>query len=265
MVWTFPEGKRKVITLSYDDGTVADRELVDILNQHGLKGTFHLNSGKLDQEGNLDSEEIAELFTGHEVACHTVSHPHLPQIPRQRILQELLDDRRALEELVGYPVTGFSYPYGEYSQEVIELLKAAGIEYARTIETRPGWTLPEDYYRWGATCHHNDDLLEKTETFLNYRPDRLRLFYIWGHSHEFDRDDNWDVISEFGELTGECSNEIWFATNREVLRYVNAARSLILSADCTTLVNPSAVSVWIADENGAREAGAGQLLDCLSE
>ena len=41
----FPEGKHKVLTMSYDDGKLADRRLVSIFNHYGIKGTFHLNSG----------------------------------------------------------------------------------------------------------------------------------------------------------------------------------------------------------------------------
>ena len=37
----FPEGKHKVLTMSYDDGKLADRRLVSIFNHYGIKGTFH--------------------------------------------------------------------------------------------------------------------------------------------------------------------------------------------------------------------------------
>ncbi len=41
----YPGGKHKALTMSYDDGRTQDRRLVDIFNQNGIKGTFHLNSG----------------------------------------------------------------------------------------------------------------------------------------------------------------------------------------------------------------------------
>ncbi|WP_397376348.1 polysaccharide deacetylase family protein [Paenibacillus vietnamensis] len=46
-------------------------------NRYGLKGTFHLNSGKLGQEGYISAEEAADLFRGHEISAHTVTHPFL--------------------------------------------------------------------------------------------------------------------------------------------------------------------------------------------
>ena len=41
----FPQGKHKVLTMSYDDGKIFDRKLIEIFNKYGIKGTFHLNTG----------------------------------------------------------------------------------------------------------------------------------------------------------------------------------------------------------------------------
>ena len=66
MRFVYPEGKKKALTFSYDDGQIHDRKLVDILNRHGMKGTFHLNSGKLAKDRNHDvfvsAEEVPELY-----------------------------------------------------------------------------------------------------------------------------------------------------------------------------------------------------------
>ena len=45
MEYLYPGGLAKAITFSYDDGQVYDRRLIEIFNQAGFKGTFHLNSG----------------------------------------------------------------------------------------------------------------------------------------------------------------------------------------------------------------------------
>ena len=44
MEYLYPGGLAKAITFSYDDGQVYDRRLIEIFNQAGFKGTFHLNS-----------------------------------------------------------------------------------------------------------------------------------------------------------------------------------------------------------------------------
>lgn len=71
----FPQGVTKALTLSYDDGKVHDRRLVRIMNDYGLKGTFHLNSSFLGKEGYIEASEVASLFEGHEVSAHTIDHP----------------------------------------------------------------------------------------------------------------------------------------------------------------------------------------------
>ena len=80
MEFTYPQGLKKALTFSYDDGREFDRRLVEIFNQHGLKGTFHLNSGTLGlhaPNGDFVAPgEVKELYQGHEVAVHTVSHLH---------------------------------------------------------------------------------------------------------------------------------------------------------------------------------------------
>ena len=70
----FPGGKFKVLTMSYDDGKLEDRQLISIFNKHGIKGTFHINSGMFAQEIRIKPDEFSTLYKGHEIACHTLTH-----------------------------------------------------------------------------------------------------------------------------------------------------------------------------------------------
>ncbi len=45
LLMRFPEGKSKALTLSYDDGVEQDKRLVSLMAEHGIKGTFNINSG----------------------------------------------------------------------------------------------------------------------------------------------------------------------------------------------------------------------------
>ena len=71
----FPGGKHKALTLSYDDGKEEDRRLVALFNKYGIKGTFHINAGIKNDPKRIKPEEFAELYKGHEIACHTYTHP----------------------------------------------------------------------------------------------------------------------------------------------------------------------------------------------
>jgi len=49
------------------------------------------------------------------------------------------------------------------------------------------------------------------------QPDSPQLFYVWGHSYEFDIDNSWDKFEEFLKMVAHRS-DIRYATNAEALR-----------------------------------------------
>ncbi|OME86036.1 polysaccharide deacetylase [Paenibacillus sp. FSL A5-0031] len=256
----FPEGRTKAMTFSYDDGRTQDRLLVSKLNKYGFKGTFHLNSGFLGREGYITAEEVRTLFQGHEVSAHTVSHPFLEISPPDQVAHEILEDRRTLESLVQYPVHGMSYPFGTYNDKVVAMLPALGIEYARTVNSHGRFDMPADPLRWHPTCHHKQ-LLEQVEIFRDYqeRFKRMSLLYVWGHSYEFDNDDNWEIIDQAGELLKD-NDTIWHATNAEIIAYMQALERLRFSVDRSIVHNPSALDVWISVDDKPIKISAGQVI-----
>jgi peptidoglycan/xylan/chitin deacetylase (PgdA/CDA1 family) len=250
--------------MSYDDGSVHDRRLVAIFNEHGIRGSFHLNASRLgESEKFITAEEVKSLFEGHEVSAHSFTHPHLPAIPASMVVGEILRDRDALEKLVGYPIRGMSYPFGSYNQEILGLLPGLGIGYARTTRTTGRFGIPDDFLQWHGTCHHRDNLLDRARQFLEASPqkDGPALLYVWGHSYEFERnepDNNWKLIKEFCALTGG-KDTVWYATNVEVVDYVKAARELRFSVDGSLAYNPSAVAVWATVDGAAVEFPPGKV------
>jgi len=84
MEYLYPGGLAKAITFSYDDGQVYDRRLIEIFNQAGFKGTFHLNSGNLDKDGYVQkatsyiSANYSYPITVEDVAAYVgLSRSHL--------------------------------------------------------------------------------------------------------------------------------------------------------------------------------------------
>ena len=55
---TFPGGKTRVLTFSYDDGISQDMRLVQLFNLYGMKGTFNLNSGIQSRENVWQNKDI---------------------------------------------------------------------------------------------------------------------------------------------------------------------------------------------------------------
>jgi hypothetical protein len=85
------------------------------------------------------------------------------------------------------------------------------------------------------------------------------MFYVWGHSYEFDDQDNWNVIEEFAEYIGG-RDDIWYATNIEIYDYIKAYEALQTSVDKKTVYNPSAMDVWFVEENEIYCIHGGQTL-----
>ena len=73
---------------------------------------------------------------------------------------------------------------------------------------------------------------------------KLQMFYLWGHSYEFDNDNNWDVIENFAKYVGN-REDIWYATNGEIFAYLKSAEQLRFSADGKFVENPSAKDIYI--------------------
>lgn len=259
----FPGGTQKAVTASYDDGAVHDRRLVSIFNEAGLKGTFHLNSGLLGGKDALTEEEIGSLFTGHEVAIHSVTHPHLTTLPPIQLSYEIMADRRSLESLAGYPVRGMSYPFGTTSAELARTLAGYGIEYARVVSaSRSDYAMPDDWLDWRPTCHHKDRLCERFDDFVARDPwVEMALFYFWGHSFEFHREDNWEIVEDFAKRAKTHRAHLWFATNIEIKDYMESLKQVKISLDGTHILNPSAHTIWLEVDGRAVKLAPGNLMN----
>lgn len=244
--YCFPEGKYKVLTLSYDDGKIEDRRLVSLCNQYGIKGTFNLNGGNLGKPSFITKEEVKDLYQGHEVACHTFSHPTLERCSKSVIVNEIIEDRKELEKLMGYAVRGFAYPNGSYHNELIEMLPSLGIEYGRIVGDTDQFSMPKNYYTWQSTCHHNHKLLENCKQFVEaHKSQYLYLMYVWGHSYEFSMDNNWELIESFFEKVGG-RDDIWYASNIEIVDYMKVVNNLIFTADSNVVMNPFSQSAYLS-------------------
>ena len=273
----FPDFKKKALTLSYDDGVRQDKRLVSIMEKNGLKGTFNLNSGLFDKEdnykpglenGRMSEKEVFELFSNSEmeVAVHGCEHFSLPQVDSAIALNDVLEDRRNLEKLFKKIIKGMAYAYGTFDDKTVELLKDCGIKYCRTVISTEKFDLPKDWLKLETTCHHNNPrLMELAERFLqlpngrNFWYDGPALFYLWGHSYEFDNDDNWQVIENFAKYIGN-RDDVWYATNMEIYNYISAYDSLEFSADGSMIYNPSFLDIYVEYIGNRTIIKSGQII-----
>ena len=134
--YRFPNGLRKALTLSYDDGVEQDVRLIDILDQYGIRATFNLNSGCWAPEGvtypkgqihrRMSKSQVEKVYANpnHEVAAHCLTHASLTELSPAEIAWEVLADRKNLEEMFGGLIRGLAYPFGTFSAKVVDALRA---------------------------------------------------------------------------------------------------------------------------------------------
>ena len=216
-------GKFKAVTFSYDDGVSQDVRLIALLDKYGLKATFNLNSemfgaccnltvkGETVTHNILSAEESKKLYTGHEVAVHTLTHPNLTTLPDEEVIRQVKTDRENLSELFGYEVYGMAYPCGGVNNDdrVAEVIRQNTSSYS--------FDRQENLLRFNPTLSHMDErLFSLAEEFLAAGSDRDRIFYIWGHSYELDAADGWNTLEKFCALISG-KDDIFYGTNSEVL------------------------------------------------
>lgn len=227
------QGKKKAVTFSYDDGVTQDRRLVKLLDTYGLKATFNINSQLLGLKGELQVKgttvshdkiapgEVAELYRGHEVAVHTLTHPNLTTLPEEEIIRQVEEDRLALEKLTGREIHGMAYPCGGVNNDdrVADIIRRhTGVRFSRTITSTHCFDKQDNLLRFNPTVYHLDvdKMFELGRRFLELEPEEPQLFYIWGHSYELDAGDGWEQLEAFCRLISG-QTDIFYGTNTEVL------------------------------------------------
>ena len=166
------------------------------------------------------------------------------------IMNEFLDDRRALEELTDGFVQGCAYAFGWHNQKAQDLLHSLGIKYARGVDNSNFFFPPMDFLNWQPTCHQEaENLFDLAKSFLDVPSFiELPIMYVWGHSFEFGRSGDWSRIEKFCEMMSN-NDDIWYATNLEICNYILATRSLEFSGNGLKVYNPTLLTIW-ATENG---------------
>ena len=132
-----------VVSLTFDDGNADQMSSVSTLNQLGLKGTFFITTGWIDQPGWLTRGQLATIAAaGHEIGGHTVTHPDLTTVTADEATRQICNGRATLAGW-GFPTTSFAYPFAAVNPAVEAAVQACGFNSARNlgdIDTRFGCT-----------------------------------------------------------------------------------------------------------------------------
>ncbi len=245
----FPDGSRKALGFSFDDGHVNDQRLTALLRKYRMPGTFHLIALRVIQ---LPQSQIA-WYDSHEIATHGLYHIPADLQQQQQLLVNTVLARKVMESRSGNIITGHAYPSGRMPDFAVQALKMAGITYARTTKNTNTFELPADFMLWAPTTHcKSPELAGLNRSFLA-APDSgdLKLCMVWGHAKELTSEKDWQNMENFcASFNGK---KVWKATLGDISNYIISVRQLEWGPGKKSVYNPTATTIFIG-RNGKLEA-----------
>lgn len=139
------EERKKWIVCTFDDGYKSlTNDALEILKKQGFTATVFVCTGLIGKDNSwnnkdailrehLDINAINLLIKeGWEVASHGVFHKNLLKLSDVEIEYELLESKKALNQIVGYCDT-YAYPYGAYNKFIRRCVEKY-YKYAFTVD-----------------------------------------------------------------------------------------------------------------------------------
>lgn len=148
---TLPE---KPLMIVFDDGAIDFyTHAFPLLQEYKMKSVMHLQS-RVRSDNWLNEEQIQELQTTGlvEFGSHTKYHAYLTRISKEEARAELEESKQDIEKIIGEEVVSLAYPFGLYSNEVMELSRDVGYDVAFSLR--------------GGHMQHINELLELRRTII---------------------------------------------------------------------------------------------------
>lgn len=238
---------RVYFTTSWDDGSIYDIKLSELLLKYNIKATFYIPIKNSEGRKTLSAKQIREMSQYFEIGAHTYSHVRLTSLPNHIAKEEIKKGKSELENIIGKRITAFCFPGGRYKKIHLQMIKEEGFLFSRTtgfmriknikdinnnllhttIQLYPhkpftyfisaakrmdieGFKLIFENFKW---CHDWNKLSRN----LLYKSKIINgTFHLWGHSWEIEELNLWGALESFlKDLVAE-NDKIIFCTNSEV-------------------------------------------------
>ncbi|MGH7489041.1 MAG: polysaccharide deacetylase family protein [bacterium] len=241
--------KLKIVTTSWDDGDIRDLRIADLLRSRGMRGTFYVPIEPFNGSPSLSHDDLRSLAAeGFEIGGHSIGHEIMSQISAQKVDHVVTTCKAILEDTLGERVRMFCYPRGRYSGQVVEALKKAGYDGARTVrllatETKYGpYDLPTStqvyphtrteyvrniararnlgrLYDYMTRLSFDDDWIAIGKKLFDRVLEEGGIWHLWGHSWEIDQLGLWDQMPEM--LDYVCGREdVLYLNNGDLVQYL---------------------------------------------
>ena len=139
---------RSDVAISFDDGNASDLVVgLPALRRRGLRASFFVLAGRLDQPGSLSREDVRTLRSeGMTVGTHGMDHVPWRGLTPVQQEREWVTARSMIEEAVRRPVSEAALPLGRYDRSVLGRLRRLGYARVHSSDRRPvlpgSWLVP---------------------------------------------------------------------------------------------------------------------------
>jgi peptidoglycan/xylan/chitin deacetylase (PgdA/CDA1 family) len=139
---------RGCVVFTFDDGYADTLTMAaPLLKRYGFGATCYVVSGAVGTYNRWDAEYLRErkplmshdqldqwLAAGMEVGSHSLSHRRPHELPQDEARYEIAESRTELRNMLGVPIEHFAYPFGQFTADIVELVRHAGYSSAMTVQ-----------------------------------------------------------------------------------------------------------------------------------
>lgn len=199
------------IEFSFDDWYPDDLKYAHFLHENWYKNvTFYIPISNTEWKKTLSSNQIKEIAGLYQIWWHTYNHIDLTTIDLLKAEKEILDWKKAIEDIIGRHINSFCPPRGHYNDEILDLIRQAWFDDCRSARLLNFNKLDKNEFLWHPNLHfynhsflvdvlhclRQKDLFSIKNRISNSHLKHLELIksiielngkiHIWWHSWEID-------------------------------------------------------------------------------
>lgn len=135
----------KPILITFDDTRTEHLAIAaPLMEQYGFRGVFFIMTVPIGKPGYMTADAIRALSdSGHVIGAHTWDHPYLTRSGSWNYTIQVVQPKQLLEKITGKPVLYFAYPFGEWNENAISMLREGGFKAAFQLAGRLSGKYPE--------------------------------------------------------------------------------------------------------------------------
>lgn len=246
--------KISIVTTSWDDGDIRDLRIADLLHAYGVPGTFYVPIEPFNGNPSLSPSDLRSMLSaGFEIGGHGIAHEIMSEISVEKANHVVRTCKAILEQTLGQRLRMFCYPRGRYTPQVVEALKSAGYEGARTVRllatgmNYSPYDLPTSaqvyphtrveylrnigrakdlgrLYDYVANLNFADGWVGIGKKLFDRVLEQGGIWHMWGHSWEVDQLQQFDAMREMLDYVSR-REDVLYLNNGDVLKYLPAYSS----------------------------------------